>query len=92
MKGKKEKLNIRLMPSEKKRLVEKAEKNDMNVSDYVRKILFGKGKYQAERVDKIVYPLIKVQESANYINEKYSSGNDEKLERMLEEVWDYMND
>lgn len=92
MKGKKEKLNIRLMPSEKKRLVARAEKDDMTVSDYVRKILFGKGKYQVEKVDKIVYPLIKIQEIANYISEKYSSGNDSKLERMLEEVWDYMND
>ncbi len=92
-KSKSEKLNIRLKPSEKRKLTESAEENNMSVSDYVRKQLFhpDKKQFTVTTSNKVVYLLVKLQEVCNYISEKYS-GDNSKLEGMLEEIWEHMND
>ena len=88
MNKKKEKLNIRLKSSEKIKLMKNAEENDLNVSDYVRKLLFHSGKKLFDAEDRVIFLSVKLQEAVNYICEKYKE--DKKLEGMMDEIWEHM--
>lgn len=80
------KLNIRMTSSEKNRISKKAEKLDMSVSDYSRMILLSQDRNRTAANVLMSNMLVKSQELVNYIQDSY--GNDKKLERMIEGLWE----
>lgn len=81
-----EKLNIRITSSEKKKISKRAKILDMRVSDYSRMILLSQDRKQTSGNVMMSNILVKSQEMVNYIQEVY--GNDGKLERMMDKLWE----
>lgn len=87
---KKEKLAIRINSNEKKKLLSSAKRVNLNLSSYVRMKLFSpvnKGKSEESNL-KIGRITVEAQEILNYIQDKYE--NDDKLERMVENLWKHI--
>lgn len=87
---KKEKLDIRITPNEKKKLLRSAKRVNLNLSSYVRMKLFSpvsKGKNEELRL-KMGFIFIEAQEILNYVQDKYKE--DEELERMVENLWKHI--
>ena len=87
---KKEKLDIRVSSKEKKKLLSSAKRIGLSLSSYVRIKLFSpdsKGR-SAELRLKMGRITVETQEILNYIQDKY--WEDEKLEKMVENLWKYI--
>lgn len=84
--SKKEKVNIRVTVAEKNRILRDAEKQKMSLSDYSREILLSPNRKIAKEGVAISNFLVKCQEMINYIYASYDV--DEKLERMMDELWE----
>lgn len=80
-----EKLDVRVTSSEKNKILKRAKKLDMSVSNYLRMILLSQDKKTEGKVV-MGNMLVKSQELVNYIQDSY--GNDKKLERMMDELWE----
>lgn len=86
---KKDKLDIRLSVSEKNRLVKYAKQRNMKLSEYARMKLFTFDKGKTEQKILISMLLVKANEILNFVQEKYvRDESSEKLERMVEELWE----
>lgn len=81
-----EKLNIRVSLDEKSKILKKAKKMNMSISDYSRMILLSKDKKGTAGNLMVSNILTKSQELVNYIQDSY--GNDKELERMINELWE----
>lgn len=84
----KEKLDIRVSSGEKKRLARRAKQLELSLSEYVREILFAKGKNKGCSSSMSTAVAVQASEIVNYVQECY--GQDEKLKRMAEELWKSM--
>lgn len=80
------KLNIRISSSEKDKILKKAKKLNMSISDYSRMILLSRDKKKTAGNLMASNILAKSQELVNYIQDSY--GNDKELERMIDELWE----
>lgn len=81
-----EKLNIRVSSDEKSKIMKKAKKMNMSVSDYSRMILLSKDKKGSVGNLMASNILAKSQELVNYIQDLY--GNNKELGRMIDELWE----
>lgn len=77
-------ITMRVKPSEKSKISKYAEKNGMNITEYILNASLNP-KQAVKQKKKSVCDLITVQEICNHIEENY--GEDEFLERMCEELW-----
>ncbi len=81
-----EKLNIRITSSEKNKISKRAEILNMSISNYSRMILLSQDRKQISGNVMMSNMLVKSQEMVNYIQKTY--GNDGKLERMMDKLWE----
>lgn len=85
---KKEKLDIRVSSGEKKKLVRRAKQLELSLSEYVREILFARGENKGCHSLMFTALAVQASEIVNHVQEYY--GQDEKIERMAEELWKSM--
>lgn len=83
---KKEKLNIRITPKEKKMISRSAESMGMSLSDYARMVLLSSYSKAGKGNMAMTILLVEAQEIANYIDETY--GEDKELERKVKKLWE----
>lgn len=83
---KKEKLNIRITPKEKKMISRSAESMGMSLSDYARMVLLSSDGKAGKGNMAMTILLVEAQEIANYIDETY--GEDKELERKVKKLWE----
>lgn len=81
-----EKLNIRITSSEKNKISKRAEILNMSISDYSRMILLSQDRKKTSGNVIMSNMLVKSQEIVNYLQDTY--GNDKKLERMMDKLWE----
>lgn len=81
-----EKLNIRVNPDEKNKILKKAKKMNMSISDYSRMILLSKDRKGTTGNLMVSNILARSQQLVNYIQDSY--GKDKELERMIDELWE----
>ena len=81
-----EKLNIRITSSEKNKISKRAEILNMSISNYSRMILLSQDRKQISGNVMMSNMLVKSQEIVNYLQDTY--GNDKKLERMMDKLWE----
>lgn len=78
-------LNIRLKPEEKEKIKKRAKRAGLSMSEYGR-IQMCSDNRKAEKERWVGNQIVQIQEIANYVLEEY--GEDDELERMVEELWE----